>query len=351
MAKISKNNGMIFSKAKMLWQWIYRIGAAVLEGAVGLFFVLVMIFIIFNPLFFIPLCLLAPQRAAKLLGVEMVLTDIMKVLYTPFIALLPFRWKKHFMVVYGLSSYSNKMQCRYFASVKSQKKRTELLKREMSLEAISFLWAQSEHDVREEIILADVVLNDKQFKMLVDKEETLLIRRYLSKRTPSEAMLQMLLSARMAEPFLFCVEQYGLSARLIGEVFALEKLSGSDMESERSKMFRQQIVGLTQQALNRYAQRQMVRQAHSQEEWQLFLQQQDSLCLAAQKMMNVWQYNVYHAAGFHLSAEAIVWFLSKGDASMWRCILKYEPQSAFNGEAQALINANPQLMSLALSNS
>ena len=64
--------------------------------------------------------------------------------------------------------------------------------------------------------------------------------------------------------------------------------------------------------------------------------------------MTVWQYDEYHKAGFHLSAEVIVYFFSCGQEMMWERIFKYEPKEALNEEAQALVAANPQLLSLAL---
>ena len=123
----------------------------------------------------------------------------------------------------------------------------------------------------------------------------------------------------------------------------MEKETGSDKESERSKAFRRNIAGLTQEALTYFAQRQMVRNSagcNSQREWGLFLSQTDGLCLAAQKMMNIWQYDIYHNAGFNLSP--------RGEAMMWERIFKYEPKEALNEEAQALVAANPQLLSRAL---
>lgn len=314
-------------------------------------------FIFFNPLIFIPYCLLAPKKAAdSLYNWDLpVYMDFMQAVYGPFVALLPFRWKRHFMAVHGVEFYSDKLQCRYFKSMvlAGKEERVDLVKNHMSTKAITLLWSENTDNwcVREEIIKAGVTLTDEQFKLLVVKGETALIKEYLEKKTPSEAMLQMLLSAQLGNLFLSCVERYGLSARLISKVFAMEKEIGSDKESEHSRMFRRNIAGLTRDALSCFAQRQMVRNSagcNSQREWGLFLSQTDGLCLAAQKMMNVWQYDVYHNAGFHLSAEAIVYFFSRGEAMMWERIFKYEPKEALNEEAQALVAANPQLLSRAL---
>lgn len=75
----------------------------------------------------------------------------------------------------------------------------------MSAKAINLLWAENIVDwsIREEIIMAGVTLNDEQFKLLTVNGETALIKEYLEKKTPSEAMLQMLLSAQFGDLFLF----------------------------------------------------------------------------------------------------------------------------------------------------
>lgn len=361
MATISKNNesvkSVVANKTWAVLVWLGNVCENTAKGLVMIIALLAITFIFFNPLIFIPYCLLAPKKAAdSLYDWDLpVYMDFMQAVYGPFVALLPFRWKRHFMAVRGVEFYSDKLQCRYFKSMvlAGKEERVDLVKNHMSAKAINLLWAENIVDwsIREEIIMAGVTLNDEQFKLLTVNGETALIKEYLEKKTPSEAMLQMLLSAQFGDLFLFCVERYGLSARLISKVFAMEKETGSDKESERSKAFRRNIAGLTQEALTYFAQRQMVRNSagcNSQREWGLFLSQTDGLCLAAQKMMNIWQYDIYHNAGFNLSPEAIVYFFSRGEAMMWERIFKYEPKEALNEEAQALVAANPQLLSRAL---
>lgn len=360
MAIFSKNNESVKSVvADKAWAVLVWLGKALENTAKGVAIVIALLaitFIFFNPLIFIPYCLLVPKKAADVLyNWDLpVYMDFMQAVYGPFIALLPFRWKKHFMAVRGIEYYSDKLQCRYFQSMVSagQKERIELLKK-MSQGAEKRLWADNTNNwcIREDIIRAGFSLNDGQFKLLVTNGETRLISEYLAQKTPSEAMLQMLLSAQLGDLFLSCVERYGLSARLINQVFAMGKVVGSDKESEFSKAFRSNIAGLTQDALTRYAQRQMVRNTaagRDGEEWALFLNKGNELCSAAQKMMNIWQYDEYHKAGFHLSAEAIVRILGQRNLVMCERIFKYEPKEALNEEAQALIAANPQLLSLAL---
>lgn len=360
MATLKNNESVksvVANKAWAVLVWLGNVCENTAKGLVMIIALLAITFIFFNPLIFIPYCLLAPKKAAdSLYNWDLpVYMDFMQMVYGPFIALLPFRWKKHFMAVHGIEHYSDKLQCRYFKSMvlAGKEERVDLVKNHMSAKAISLLWSENTDNwcIREEIIKAGVTLTDEQFNLLIVKRETVLVKEYLEKKTPSEAMLQMLLSAQLGDLFLFCVERYGLSARLISEVFAMGKVDGSDKESEHSKAFRRNIAGLTQKALERFSQRQMVRNSagcNSQREWGLFLSQTDGLCLAAQKMMNIWQYDIYHNAGFNLSPEAIVYFFSRGEATMWERIFKYEPNEALNEEAQALIAANPQLLSRAL---
>ena len=360
MATLKNNESvrtLVANKAWAVLVWLGNVCENTAKGLVMIIALLAVTFIFFNPLIFIPYCLLAPKKAAdSLYDWDLpVYMDFMQAVYGPFVALLPFRWKRHFMAVRGVEFYSDKLQCRYFKSMvlAGKEERVDLVKKHMSAKAISLLWSENTDNwcIREEIIKAGVTLNDEQFKLLTVNGETALIKEYLEKKTPSEAMLQMLLSAQLSDLFLFCVERYGLSARLISKVFAMEKETGSDKESERSKAFRRNIAGLTQEALTHFAQRQMVRNSAARrdgEEWKLFLNEGNSLCTAAQKMMTVWQYDEYHKAGFHLSAEVIVYFFSCGQEMMWERIFKYEPKEALNEEAQALVAANPQLLSLAL---
>lgn len=359
MATLKNNESvrtLVANKAWAVLVWLGNVCENTAKGVVAIIALLAITFFFFNPLVFIPYCLLAPKKAAdSLYNWDLpVYMDFMQAVYGPFVALLPFRWKRDFMTVRGVEFYSDKLQCRYFKSMvlAGKEERVGMIKK-MSAAAINLLWAENTDNwcIREEIVLANAPLSDEQFKLLVTKKETATIMEYLKKRTPSEAMLQMLLSAQLGDLFLFCVERYGLSARLISKVFAMEKEIGSDKESEHSKMFRRNIAGLTQEALACFAQRQMVRNSaysRSGKEWKLFLNESNGLCLAAQKMMNIWQYDEYHEAGFRLSAEAIVYFFSRGEATMWERIFKYEPKEALNEEAQALIAANPQLLSRAL---
>lgn len=94
----------------------------------------------------------------------------MQAVYGPFVALLPFRWKRHFMAVRGVEFYSDKLQCRYFKSMvlAGKEERVDLVKNHMSAKAINLLWAENIVDwsIREEIIMAGVTLNDEQFKLL-----------------------------------------------------------------------------------------------------------------------------------------------------------------------------------------
>ncbi len=360
MATISKSNesvkSVVTDKACVVLGWLGKVLENTAKGVVIVIALLAITFIFFNPLIFLPYCLLVPKKAADALyNWDLpVYMDFMQALYAPFIAFLPFRWKKHFMAARGIEQYSDKLQCRYFKSMvlAGKKERVDLLKK-MSTKAINLLWTENIVNwcIREEIIMAGVTLTDEQFNLLITKRETRLISEYLAQKTPSEAMLQMLLSAQLGDLFLSCVERYGLSARLINQVFAMGKGFGPENESESSKSFRSSIAGLTQDALTHFAQRKMVRNTASvdgQREWGMFLSNGNELCPAAQKMMNEWQYDVYYNAGFHLCAEAIVHFFAKEEMSMCERIFKYEPKEALNEEAQALVTANSRLLRLAL---
>ncbi len=350
----SVNN--VANKAWNVLKWTGRALEKIGKGIVIIIALLAITFIFFNPLFFVPYSLLAPRKAAEsLYDWDLpVYMDLMQCLYAPFVAVLPFRWKKHFMAVHGVYNYSDKLQCRYYNTMvlASAAERVELIKKQMSSSAVDLLWAQNLKNwcVREEIIKAGVTLSDQQFALLVNNAETVQVKEYLEQKTPSESMMRKLLSTYLGDLFLFCVERYGLSTRLINEVFEMEKITPVK-NNEYQKMFHKTIASLTKDALIRFSQRQMVRNIAvdgNSREWGMFLSDSGEICLAAQKMMTAWQYDVYHNAGFHLSAEAIVHFFSKGETNMCERIFRYEPKEALNDKALTIMAANPKLVSLAL---
>lgn len=349
----------VANKAWSVLKWAGRVLKETGKGIVIIIALLAITFIFFNPLFFVPYTLLAPRKAAEsLYDWDLpVYMDLMQCLYAPFVAVLPMYWKKHFMDVRGISDYSAKLQVKYFFTVNGEEEQIETIKA-MSFEAKQLLW-NSDHEkahgnaVRVLMVDAGVKLDGKQFEFLASHSLTSVLEVYINKYTPSEEMMEILLRYRLGDLFLDCVERHGLSTRLIAKVFAMKNEICSCEENECEKAFRRNMAGLMQEALSKFSQRQMVRNTAAKndggDEWKCYLVKGNVLYPEAQKMMNVWQYDAYHHnGGYHLSAEAIVYFLSKADQGMCSRIFKYEPREAMNDQAQALIAANPQLLSWAL---
>lgn len=97
MATISKNNesvkSVVANKAWAVLVWLGNVCENTAKGLMVIIALLAITFIFFNPLIFIPYCLLAPKKAAdSLYDWDLpVYMDFMQAVYGPFVALLPFR--------------------------------------------------------------------------------------------------------------------------------------------------------------------------------------------------------------------------------------------------------------------
>lgn len=309
---------------------------------------LAMTIFIYNPLVFVPLAFIKPRKAANLIyDTELDwFTDFWKAFYTPLVAMLPFCAKQHFMVANGIYNYSPKLQvkfvmCRYM----EQPQMVEAVKA-MTNEAVQLFWQKNEDNWfnRQCVIRAGKVLNDDQFEVLTLKGEANLAQEYVERHTPSEGMLKMLVNAQLGNVFYYCVERYGLSATMVNYVYQLsEKMTGDKAKNE----FRKGLIVTTQEALQHYADRQMVRNTQNSpncEMWIDYLKDGHRPCVSAQKMMTPWQYGEYHSAGLVLASSVVEYFLSRADQSMCVRIFEYEDTEKFTDKAHALIKANPTLM-------
>ena len=297
---------------------------------------------LFNPLIFLPLCLIAPRQAAKsLYKLDIpIYEEFWQKAYGWWVAILPMWWKKYFIQARGIEYYSPSVQVKYYFAYMEK---PEDVIAKMTSEGQDMLWQKSDDSVR--ILLAQNGYQPsvEQLKQLNDVVLSHVLKAYPRYRTISQEVLQLLLNRKMLELFIPFVANNGLSPKMISKVFA-----SNDAE----------LIENTQKALERFSEKQTVVRTQSNgtyghgngEEWQLFLDEKKgkSLCLSAECSMNLWQYEYFHKAGFSLSAEAICSFLAGGETEMCKLILNFEPKESFNAKALALIAANPKLKSLQL---
>lgn len=347
---ISKESvNSMFNLAGDAWRWCVRGVGKIVEGIYIALAVAVLLVFIYNPVVFIPYSLLAPKGAAGILYADLpVLAEFLQTFYRPWVALLPMRWKRHFMAKRGLVFYSAKQQVKYYrySSAEGDDCKIKILK-SLSREACSQIW----HDnIKPEdhilLIKSGFALNDEQFLFLLNYAEfgkhwnISLVQTCLAKNTPSDTQKLELLE--MSEKtscsdfltlFFDCIKKYGASAELVNRVFEEHPQATAELKS----------------ALQEYSERQIALYGKA-EIWAQFLieKARETITVSAQKAMAVWQYKAFHAAGFKLSEEAINYFLSKADREMCRLIMAYEPAEAFNEIAQTLITANPELRKMQL---
>ncbi len=332
------------------WYWCVRGVKNFVEGIyIALAVVAVLIFF-YNPIIFIPYSLLAPKGAAGILYADIpVLAELMQTFYRPWVALLPMRWKRHFMAKRGLVFYSAKQQVKYYRynSAEGDDNKIKILK-SLSREACTQIWQMDKTKDCVLLVQSGFALNDEQFLFLLNYAENKfgkcwdisLVQTCLAKNTPSDTQKLELLKTfektgdkDFLTLFFDCIKKYGASAELVNRVFEEHPHATAELKS----------------ALREYSERQIALYGKT-EVWSQFLieKAQKTITVSAQKAMAVWQYKAFHAAGFKLSEEAINYFLSKADREMCRLIMAYEPAEAFNEIAQTLITANPELRKMQL---
>ena len=297
---------------------------------------------------FVPLALIRPRVAAHwLYGWDLEgYSDFWQATYRPLVAILPFYAKKYFMAKHGIDNYSPKMQVKFLMYRHREPEQITELVKKMTREGVVLFWKQNEENWlnRQCCIKADVILTDDQFKLLTLKGETNLAQEYVERHTPSEAMLKMLVNAQLGNVFYYCVARYGLSAAMVNYVYSVAEQMTQDKSRNE---FRKGLVTITQEALQHYADRQMVRNSQSvgcAELWKAYLKEGNRPCIAAQKMMRLWQYTEFHQEGLALAPSVVEYFLACADQNMCVKIFEYEDEEKFTEKARALIKANPTLM-------
>lgn len=351
MATTSNNSKKFKRVLNVVWNVLCWCGNALVKMGQGIMIgiaLLAMTIFIYNPVVFVPLAFIKPRKAANLIyDTELDwFTDFWKAFYVPLAAMLPFYAKQHFMAANGIYNYSPKLQVKFVTRRYMEQPQMVEAVKAMTNEAVQLFWKKNEDNWfnRQCVIRAGKVLTDDQFKVLTLKGEANLAQEYVERHTPSEGMLKMMLDAQFGNVFYYCVGRYGLSAAMVNYVYSVAEQMTQDKSRNE---FRKGLVAMIQEALQYFADRQMVRNSQNSngcEMWIGYLKDGHRPCISAQKMMTPWQYGEYHSAGLALAPLAIEYFLSRADQSMCVRIFEYEDTEKFTDKAHALIKANPVLM-------
>lgn len=336
MATEKNSKGSVKNFFSACWKVVENIGKGILITII----LIGMILFWFNPIFFLPISLLAPKAAADSLydlDIE-IFSDFWRAFYQPWVALLPMRWKKHFMAVRGISEYSPCSQVKYYRNVAFSDEEKQDVVGKMSSEATDLLWKKGSDLDRIILVKAGYRPNMEQLERLNNGVLDHVLHSYLRRYTPSDELLEMMMRHELKPYFISSAEKSGLSARVINKVF-----------QDKDEKFVENV----KQALQRYSERQVVLRTQNmpnlgEKEWKLFLKDMEGkeITPAAQKAMKLWQYIEYHDAGFMLAPMVIEYFLSYGVEDICARIFTYEPDESFTDKAKAFVAANPKLKSL-----
>lgn len=320
----------------------------------GYFIYGIIAFLVFNPLVMFFWAFIAPKSAASnLYGLaeSSFWGEVLLVLNSPVIAILPWYAKKAFLWKSGLIGCSIKKQLRFFREADDEGKAKIVEKPWLDNEAKDILW----RDPNNHQVLVKTMLNlsDAQFEGLLDRGEFEILKAYMSKYTLSDNKIFSLikLASRGFNSGSFStspagnywnllksvIRRNGLSAQIVRKIYSLCP-NLKDAVSNELAIFAQKQIVIDTQSYN-----------NCSDGWQKFCKKAEEIFEDAQILMNIWQYDAFHNAGKTLSEKAIAYFLSKGDLAMAERIFKYEKKNGIlNDEIEALVAANPRLTKLLL---
>ena len=310
------------------------------KGIIIAIALIAMFVFIYNPVSFLLWAIFAPRAAASLMW-DMdidVFSEVMQALSGWIEYFLPFRGRKYFMAMRGIKKYSPKLQVKYY---NASKQKSEVVKK-MTDNALQLLWMTGNADDWSNIANAGIALSDKQFDQMMNQKCSNIIYAYVSKNTPNQHMLHMLMN-EVDDAWLdilgYCVRRYGLPAPLVKRMYEHCNEKAKKVCEDNLEIFSDlQFVLGTQKSTD------------SMREWRWACEKKLDICVEAQRCMTVAQYIAYFENGLKLDIRAIRYFLSKGDLQMASYLFKQEYEAITNDdEAMAYVAANPQLMrSLAL---
>ncbi|MBQ8677608.1 MAG: hypothetical protein IJ529_03990 [Alphaproteobacteria bacterium] len=333
------NNKINFESVKGFFGKVWKF---ILSGISGLYkllsgvfmgLVLLALFIVFyNPVMFLFWSIVSPKKAADILYGKPelpVFTELMQLLDGWMVWFYPFWMKKHFMKARGIENYSPKLQAKYFYRIDNS---IDCIKN-MSAEAVHYLFAKSAKDVKMMIAKSGVKLTEDEISLLIYNHCYETLDEYLKKFTPSAKTLRLLASvANMndcAKTLLVnCIKKYGLSAEMVTHMFGtLHK----DIVVEALKVF---------------AQKRFISRNKNEQDFLTFLDTEESITPEAQVCINTTQYIAFHNRKNTLDDNVVVYFLSQGNVEFCKLIFSFEKDHGLvNDKAKAIVNANPELKS------
>lgn len=322
----------------------------VLFMIVGIFLLLSIYLLLFNPIVVWVWAMIAPKSAASRLndirgekdGHPLNIPgEIFWEMNKKFRFLLPWRSKKEFLRVTCLSEATVAQEIKFFHS-------------ENALEVINSGWLSKE--AKDKLFLESGLcswllpkmgsLTTEQFSHLIREREWKSIGEYFSKYTPSETMLQSLLNAAIEEgkadsnPLkIFCsyAKKQGLSTNIINSLYQNKTISD--------------VLGEIEDALACYGERQLVLAGREDMElWKKYCTlEKCEFFEENQILMNLAEYEFFHEQEMKLSDSAIVHFLSAEDLVMAKKVIEYEVINRNVSEnVGMLIVANPKLLPLVI---
>ncbi len=365
------------------------------------------IIFICNPFSMCLFNLVAPAKAAAFAH-KKEFSPLMADVYGFWSYWLPWHWKKHWIAYEVLADYPVEDQCRYFLECsktpetlgKMSEKAQDILwsvitaypktrgtySRQNTADTV---WCKNRmlfnsSDVLPIFAKAPVKLKDEQVKYLLENKKFEVFQQYLSRGAIRYEQVKMLVHAAVyAHPTLPLykpqVGDGGLESGTAhsyteAEIRAIERSYQADQQifleilinyvkrhGVKTEIFAYvdgfsagERVYDVRQALSsalKVHEQCVFTSSHQDderlEEWQTFCQNTPEICVEAQMRMSLKQYDVYHSTGHILQAEAIAYFIRKGNIDICRKIFVNEPENGFiNEEIAHLIHANNEVQAL-----
>ncbi|MBR6355239.1 MAG: hypothetical protein IKR92_00145 [Alphaproteobacteria bacterium] len=229
---------------------------------------------------------------------------------TPFIALLPMRYRAEF-IRWGkkrVCEYSPKKQIAYYKSHDDESKQSLLSSGVFSPEVRATLWFDETE--RENWLACGVELSRSQVADLCQKGSGKQLWRYFKQRTPSKEMYDLLLKyvregyAAPAETLINLIRQQRPNAEIIGKLLCTQNDGFIKKVNEVIDSYADvDAVDFGTQSINGVSDEE--KQRIIGERWTNFCKSKKDICRAAQKKMGHRQYQIFAETGHKLEYYAL----------------------------------------------
>lgn len=298
--------------------------------------------------------LFAPKKCSKFAHQEK-FGDVMRV-YDALAALMPYRWRKHWMDYYSSwEGYSDYDQVMYFSESDDIITARNRFKK-MTNNALELLWMvatrkgmENPEKVINMFIAFQPKLTYKQFEYLLTEKKFRLIELYISKGPICAEQVKMLIhEAILHEDYDYCdllvsyVKKHGLSADLL--LYGNEIGKQTDINRKRALRTKQAVqaaLKVRSQCLYVVSQRGV---NFKEDAWRTYCRENPYICVEAQMKMDLPEYKIFAEEGHMLDEEALTRFFMQADLAMCREIFMTEPHYGFVTEKiSLLVNENHRL--------